>query len=180
MKKIFVLVVLSFVGTFAFSQGGIFRTFKDFKNGKAEACGEFKHFSGVKNRMTGHFVLNGEKNKIRFKKEKMWGLTTDGENLYRLDPKQRPCLLIETGKIFVWGNWSTKYTKYGMEAKMIDEYPFYYSTSLNGKMIFLHRKTLLKEFEKGSKLYKKLKKDHRGGVEDVLRFIQAYNEGTIE
>lgn len=180
MRKNLTLLIFVLISTIGFSQGGIIRTFSDYENGKIEEVGEFKIFYFAGKRFKAIFKKDGKKVKINLKKETMWGLT-DGKRVFRLDPKKRPCLLIQKGGIVVFGNYSTKLTKYGYEAEKVREFPFYFATSINGEMKPITKGNIQKLFKKGSKEYKEIKKSYKGaGLFEMMQFIEEYNAGKFD
>ena len=163
-----------------FGQSGFFKTYSDFKKGHIEEdLGKFRTFNYFGKRFQAVFQKNGKKKFVSLKRKKAWGMT-DGERVFRFDSKKRPCVLIMDGKIVVFGNYTTKFTKNGLEAENIGEHPFYFASGVNDKMIFLSRKKLLKTFDKGTKARKALKKDTGNSLNDVIGFIQDYNAGKYD
>lgn len=180
MKKALFLFLFIFSLLAGHAQSGLFMTYKDYKSGKiAEDLGELVAINNMGRRFQVVFKKKGEKRIfINLKKKDIWGFT-DGERIFRVGFKKMPYVLLIEGKIVAWGNHTSKFTKNGLEADDTREFPFFFSSSVDGEMTVLTRKKLLKTLKKGSKPYKELKRNGYN-LAAILEFIGDYNAGKFD
>lgn len=184
-KILLLTLSLFLISNFAFSQAGVYKTYKDYSSNNLTYYGVYSSVYHV----LGYFTVvfedeNEEKTEIKIRKGNIWGYTNNDGDVYRINSDNDPCKVVTIGKIVVYGN----YTKAGYTTRTTRDpktgFPFtstsasLYSFGINGEMEFLSKKRLKKTLKK--------RKD-KVGLElirevsifkgySLMNFINEYNE----
>ncbi|MCC6724202.1 MAG: hypothetical protein IT258_06790 [Saprospiraceae bacterium] len=170
----FCMALLFATAIFSQEKVGIFKTFKDFQNGKLEA---YEEYEGTMHIM-GNFKVTfrdktGKKQKFDVDAKRMWGYVGTDNRIFRVDQKDRPCVIIAAGEIFAYGNYSTQL---GEETASMtaNQFPPQISKGPNGEMVTMTKKHLLELVPKASPLYEDAK-NCRNNMNELVDFINLYN-----
>lgn len=187
-KRVFILTsVLLLISNVAFSQAGVYKTYKDYLNNNLTNYGRYSsvyHFLG---RFTVSFENErGKKTDIKIRKGNIWGYKNNNGDVYRVDEKNYPRKITSFGKIVVYGNYTEK--GYSIVTKRdpqtgfssTSSTPYLFSFGTNGDMELLSKNNLRRAFKKrkdkmGLELLKKVSV-FKGYL--VMDFIRDYNEAN--
>ncbi|WP_291720446.1 hypothetical protein [Bernardetia sp.] len=187
-KRVFILTsVLLLISNVAFSQAGVYKTYKDYLNNNLTNYGRYSsvyHFLG---RFTVSFENErGKKTDIKIRKGNIWGYKNNNGDVYRVDEKNYPRKITSFGKIVVYGNYTEK--GYSIVTKRdpqtgfssTSSTPYLFSFGTNGDMELLSKNNLRRALKKrkdkmGLELLKKVSV-FKGYL--VMDFIRDYNEAN--
>ncbi len=183
MRK-FTLSVLFFTFySVLYAQIGVFRTYEDYLNNKV-----VKEYSGYYG--TGHFAnnfkvvfldQNGDKVKIKVDRHSMWGYRRGDGKVFRVNEKNIPYVVIQTGKLVLYGNYTTKFTEDGVTLEE-NQFGLQVSLGLDSEMVRLTKRKLRKLLIGDDRALRKIDQmksvTSLGKLHEMVDFIIAYNNSN--